>query len=57
MKIISQIIMIACFLIMTIACTPTQENLKLTPSALEVNASETVTFAVHYGETEVTGEA
>lgn len=57
MKIISQIIMIASFLIMTIACTPTQENLKLTPSALEVNASETVTFAVHYGETEVTGEA
>lgn len=57
MKIISQIIMIASFLIMTIACTPTQENLKLTPSALEVNASETITFTVHYGETEVTGEA
>lgn len=39
-----------------LACTPSEE-LTLTPSALEVNASETVTFAVHYGETEVTGEA
>ena len=39
-----------------LACTPSEE-LTLIPSALEVNASETVTFAVHYGETEVTGEA
>lgn len=45
-----------CLLMATfvLACTTEQKDLALIPSAQEVNPSETVSFTVRYGETDVT---
>ena len=44
-----------CLLMATfvLACTTEQKDLALIPSAQEVNPSETVSFTVRYGETDV----
>ena len=55
MKTYKPIFMIALALMTVISCTPaSDEELALIPDSESINASETVTFTVLYGETDVT---
>ena len=55
-KIYNPIFIIAFILMTAISCTPaaTEKELALIPDSESINASETVTFTVLYGETDVT---